>query len=75
MVEGGGGEFALFLEVDQEVEDLAGIEFGQGRIGVVLGELRCPTEVGFYGTFAKAFEFDEAGVILIPFGGGEVPTN
>jgi hypothetical protein len=35
LVEGGGGEFALRLEVDEEVEDLAGIELGQVLIGVV----------------------------------------
>jgi len=37
-------------------------------IGKVVLELPNPSEVGFDGTFAEAFEVDKTGVILIPLG-------
>jgi hypothetical protein len=61
--------------VDEEVEDLAGIEVRQRLVGMVLRELGGPAEVGSDGSLAEAFEVDEAGVILIPPCGGEVPAN
>ena len=39
MVEGGAGEFPLVLEVEKEVEDLAGVEFWQLRFWEVVSEL------------------------------------
>ena len=75
MVEGGAGELALVLEVEEEVEDLARIEIRERLLGKMIGKLRCPAEVGFYGTLAQAFDLDETAVILIPLCGGEVPAN
>ncbi len=75
LIEGGGSEFALVLQVDEEVEDLAGVKFWQRCVRKMLCKLPDPTEIGFDGAFAQTFELDEAGVILIPLGGGEVATS
>ena len=75
LIKGGSSEFAMVLEVDEEVENLAGIEFWQGCVRVMFCKLPCPTEVGFDGALAQAFELDEAGVVLIPLGGSEVLTS
>jgi hypothetical protein len=75
LVEGGAGELAVVLEVEEEVEDLAAVEIGERRVRVVAGELGGPAEVGFYGAPAEAFEVDEAGVILIPPCGGGDPAS
>jgi hypothetical protein len=71
LVEGGAGELALVLEVEQEIEDLARIEIRERVIRIMIGKLRCPAEVGFYGALAQTFDLDEAAVILIPRGGCE----
>jgi len=75
LVEGGAGELALGLEVDQEVEDLARIEIRQRSGRVVTGKLGGPAEIGLDGTSAQAFELDEAEVVLIPLAGGDVPAE
>lgn len=75
LVEGGGGELAVGLEVEQEVEHLPGIEIGERGVGIMRGELGGPAEVGPDGSLAQAFEVDETGVILIPLCSGEVPAN
>ena len=41
---------------------------------MVPGKLGEPGEVGSDGSLVQAFEMDEAGVILIPLCGGEVPV-
>ena len=66
LVEGGAGELAVGLEVDEEVEDLAGFEVWQRDAGVVAGKLGGPAEIGLDGASAQAFELDEAEVVLIP---------
>ena len=68
LVEGGAGELAVSLEVDQEVEDLPRIEIGELNVGVVVGKLGGPAEVGLDGAIAQPFELDVAEVILIPRG-------
>lgn len=75
MVKGGAGEFAVGLEVDEEVEDLARIEIRERGIGEVVGELGDPAEVGLDGAPAQSFELDEAEVVLIPLGGGDVAVR
>lgn len=75
LIEGGSSKFAMVLEVDEEVENLAGIEFWQGCVRVMFCKLPRPTEIGFDGALAQSFELDEAGVVLIPLGGGEVLTS
>jgi hypothetical protein len=75
LVEGGGGELAVVLEVEEEIEDPAAVEIGERGAGVVVGELGSPAEVGPDGAFAQAFEVDEAGVILIPPCGGGDPAS
>lgn len=72
LVEGGTGEFALGLEVDEEVEDLARFEIRQRGVRVVIGKLGGPAEVGLDGAPAQSFKMDEAEVVLIPLGGGDV---
>ena len=75
LVEGGGGELAPVLEVEQEVEHPARIEIRERGVGIMPGELRSPAEVGLHGSLAQTFEVDETAVILIPLCGGEVPAN
>ena len=75
LVEGGAGELAVGLEVDEEVEDLARFEIGQRNVWVVVGKLGSPAEVGFDGAAAQAFELDEAEVVLIPLCGGDVAAR
>lgn len=72
LVDGGAGEFTLVLEVKEEVENLAGVEIGEARLGEVVGELGDPAEIGFDGALAQALELDKAGVILIPLGSDKV---
>lgn len=71
LVEGGAGELSLVLEVEQEIEDLARVEIRERVIGIMIGQLRSPAEVGFYGALAQTFDLDEAAIILIPRGGRE----
>jgi len=75
LVEGGSGELAVGLEVDQEVEDAGRFEVRQRGAGEVIGKLGGPAEVGLDGTPAQAFEMDEAEVVLIPLGGGETAVS
>lgn len=72
LVEGGTGEFAVGLEVDEEIKDLARIEIRERGVGEVVGELGGPAEVGLDGAPAQSFELDEAKVVLIPLDGGDV---
>jgi cytosine/adenosine deaminase-related metal-dependent hydrolase len=71
LVEGGTGELAFGLEVDEEVEDLARIEIRERGVRVVVGQLGDPTEVGLDGAAAQPFELDEAEVVLIPISDGD----
>ena len=41
----------------------------------MVGELGGPAEVGLDGAPAQSFELDEAEVVLIPLGGGDVPAS
>jgi hypothetical protein len=66
LVEGGAGELAVVLEVKQEGENLAAVEFGQGDVRVMVGELGSPPEVGFDGSRAQPFELDEGAVVVKP---------
>jgi hypothetical protein len=68
LVEGGSGELAIGLEVDQEVEDLGRPEIRQRSGGEVVGKLGSPAEVGLDGSPAQSFELDKAEVVLIPRG-------
>ena len=75
LVEGGGRQFAIGLEVDQEVEDLPRFEIRQRAVRVMVGQLGGPAEVSLDGAPAQPFELDEAEVVLIPLGGGDVPAR
>jgi hypothetical protein len=66
LVEGGSGELAVGLEVDEEVENLAWFEIRERSVGEMIGELRGPAEVSCNGAAAQSFELDEAEVVLIP---------
>jgi hypothetical protein len=66
LVDGGGFEVALGLEVEEEVEDFGAAQNGQVLPGIVIVELLDPAEVGLGGSFAEAFELDKAGEFLIP---------
>lgn len=66
LVDGAGGEVALGLEVEEEVEDLSARQVGKVRLGVVTVELPDPAEVGFGRSLAQSFELDKAGEFLIP---------
>lgn len=75
LVESGAGEFAVGLEVDEEVEDLARIEIRECGVREVIAKLGGPAEVGLDGAPAQSFELDEAEVVLIPLGGGDVAVR
>jgi hypothetical protein len=75
LVEGGAGELAPGLEVDQEVEDLPRFEIRKRSGGVMIGKLGGPAEVGLDGAPAQSFELDETEVVLIPPGGGDVTAR
>ena len=66
LIDGGAFEIAPGLKVEEEVEDLRAFEVGQVFFGVMVVELLDPAEVGFGGSFAKTFELDKAGELLIP---------
>jgi hypothetical protein len=74
LVEGGGAEVAVVLEVDEEVENGGGGQIGQRRVrgsGEVGGELPDPPEVGLPGARPQSLELDEALEVRIPRLGGE----
>jgi hypothetical protein len=75
LVEGGTGELAFGLEVDEEVKDLGGFKIGERGAGEMIGKLGGPAEVGLDRAAAQSFELDEAQVVLIPLGGGDVPAS
>jgi hypothetical protein len=75
LVEGGSGELAVGLEVDEEIKDLARIEIREDGVRIVVGELGGPAEVGLDGAPAQSFELDEAEIVLIPLGGGDVAAR
>ena len=75
LVEGGAGELAFGLEVDEEVEDAGRFEVRQRSAGEVIGKLGGPAEVGLDGAPAQAFEMDEAEVVLIPIGGDKTAAS
>ena len=54
---------------------MTGVEIRKADLGIVIGKLLGPAEVGFYGALAQTFELDEGGVMLIPLGGDEVSIN
>ena len=66
LIDGGTGQFAFVLEMEQEVKDLTIFETGQMLIRIVVGELADPAEVGLDGALPQPFEVDKAGVLLIP---------
>jgi hypothetical protein len=71
LVEGGAGELAVRLQVDEEIEDPGRFEVRKCGVREVVGKLGGPAEVGLDGAPAQAFELDEAEVVLIPPGGGD----
>lgn len=75
LVEGGSGELAVGLEVDEEIEDLARFEIRKRGVGEMTGELGGPAEVGLDGAPAQSFELDEAEIVLIPLGGGDTAAS
>jgi hypothetical protein len=66
LVEGGTGELAVGLEVDEEVKDLGRSEIRERCAGEMIGKLGGPAEVGLDRAAAQSFELDEAEVVLIP---------
>lgn len=66
LVEGVGFEFALILQVYEEVENLLRAERGEVGLGEMIGELANPAVVGAACTLREAFKLDEAGEVLIP---------
>jgi hypothetical protein len=74
LVDGAALELAIGLEVDQEVEDLVGLEFRGFLIGVVAGDLTCPVEVDLGRARGETCELDIALELDVPWlgcdGGG-----
>jgi hypothetical protein len=66
LIDGRTGQFPLGLKMEQEVENLSALETGKVLVGIMVGELANPTEVGFDGALPETFEVDKAGVLLIP---------
>lgn len=66
LIDGGPGQFAFVLKMEQEIKDLTALETGQMLPRIVVGELPDPAEVGFDRALAEPFELDKAGVLLIP---------
>lgn len=66
LVEGGRGEFAVVLEVDEEVEHARRGECGEIFVREVTVELEDPAMVAVAAALGEAFKLDEAGEVLIP---------
>lgn len=66
LVEGGGGELAVVLEVDEEVEYACRGQCGEIFVREVTVELEDPAMVAIATALGEAFELDEAGEVLIP---------
>lgn len=66
LVEGGGSELALILQVDEEIEHVGRWQRGEVRLREMIGELADPTVVAQAAAIGEAFELDEAGEVLIP---------
>ena len=66
LIDGGPGQVAFGLQVEQKIKDLTALEAGEMLPRIMVGELPDPAEVGLDGALAEPFELDEAGVLLIP---------
>ena len=66
LVESAGLEFALVLEVDEEIAHAAGVELGEFDLRVEAIDLMDPSVVGLASSLRETFELDKADVILIP---------
>ena len=67
LVDGASFKFAVLLEMERKVQDSGFAQARDLRLGVVVGELDDPAEVGVYRLLAPTFELDSALVVLIPF--------
>ena len=68
LVEGAGPELLDVLQGNQEIQHALGTQGRDVSIREVGGELLDPAVVGTAGPLREAFELDETGVVLIPFG-------
>ena len=66
LVEGGRGEFAIDLKMNEEIEHARRVERGEIFVRKVLVELEDPTMVAIPTALGETFELDEAGEVLIP---------
>lgn len=66
LVEGGGGELAVVLEVDEEVEHARRGQCGEIFVRNVTVELEDPAMVAVTAALGEAFKLDETGEVLIP---------
>jgi hypothetical protein len=68
LVDGGGREFAVVLDVDEEVEHASRRNCGEIDLGKVFQELADPAVITVAGFFGDTFKLDEAGEVRIPKG-------
>lgn len=66
LIERGGGEFSLVLEVNEEIEHPLWRKRGEIFMGKMAAELKNPAIVCLAAVFGKSFELDKPGEVLIP---------
>jgi len=66
LIERRGSEFALVLEVNEEIKHARRGQCGEILIREMTAELTNPTVITQAAPFRETFELDEAGEILIP---------
>ena len=66
LVEGGGPQLAIVLQMNQEIEHPRLGKLGLRLTGIVIGQLIDPAEGSLLGARTKAFEVDKAPEVIIP---------
>jgi hypothetical protein len=66
LVDCGGREFALILNVNEEVQHARRGHCGEIHLGEVFGKLADPAVIAIAAFLGEAFKLDEAGEVLIP---------
>ena len=64
-------EIPFGLEVDEEIQNLRLAESREVELGIMIGQLHDPPQVGVLGLLTQSFELDKARVLLIPAMRGE----
>ena len=66
LIESGRGEFAVVLEVDEEIEHAGRGQCGEILVREMILELGDPSMIALAATLGETFELDKTGEVLIP---------